>query len=151
MDQEADKVYLFRPFVAGDLNFVANSWGSSYYKGALYQRHLSPEEFHKHHRPIRDKFFANPNGAIIICASRSDENIIIGWAAVEKPEAAGLILHYVYVKQAFKGWGIANELIERALPERPILYTHLTERADKIMYSNGDGRFKDFYYSPHLT
>lgn len=142
---------MFRPFVKGDLNFVSNSWGSSYYKGASYQKHLTPDEFHKHHRPIRDKFFANPSGAIIVCASKSDENIIIGWAAVEKPEANALILHYVYVKQAFKGWGIANELVERALPERPVLFTHLTERAERIMYSSPNNKFQDFYYCPHLT
>ncbi len=149
-NKEADKVYFFRPFTPDDLNFVSNSWGSSYYKGANYHKHFSPDEFHAHHRPIRDRFFKNDCGAIIVCCSKEDPNIIIGWIAVEKPKnASGLILHYLYVKQAFKGWGIARELIGAALPSRPVMVTHLTERADRIMYAKSK-EFEEFYLTPHI-
>lgn len=153
MRQEAveSKAYFFRPYIENDIPFIQSSWASSYYKGARYNELLTPEEFHLHHRPIREAFFKRGSSAVIICASIEDQDLIIGWIAVEKPKSSpGLILHYLYVKQAFKGEHIASELIGRALPTEPIMFTHLTEKAAKLM--NKDlKRFNNYFYAPHLT
>lgn len=148
MSEEA--AVTFRPFLLDDLNFISNSWGSSYYKGADNHLFFSPDEFHEHHRPIREKFFDNPRGSVIVCCAKETPSLIIGWIAVEKPkECSGMILHYLYVKQAFKSEGIAKELLKRALPTTPVIFTHLTEKASRILDSKRE-RFKDYYFRPHI-
>lgn len=139
--------YTFRSYVETDIPFIQSSWGSSYYKGAFYKRYLSPQDFHKHHRPIRERFFERDGTAVIVCCATDNPDLIIGWIAVEKPkESRGLILHYVYVKQAFKGEKISNELIKRALPDKPVMVTHMTERALNIM----ERKKIEYFYAPHL-
>lgn len=140
--------YIFRPYIAKDLNFIRDSWGKSYYKGGDFSKHLSPEAFHRHHRPIRDGILGRPNLAIIVCASREDNDQLIGWIAVEVLHGTlQLIVHYVYVKQLYKGERIASELFERAVKTRPIFFSHMTDKALRILAKKSKD---DFYYAPHL-
>lgn len=148
-----DKPYYFRAYSEMDVPFIQNSWGTSYYHGLDSHKLLSSDEFHKRHRPIRERFLNNPDATIIVCCSKEDKDLIIGWIGVEKPETSrGLILHYLYVKHAFKNEGIATELLQMALPDRPVLYTHLTNQAKKILFKHkGSGRFERFIHLPHIV
>ena len=143
---EADSAFSLRPYRESDLNFIQNSWGTSYYKGADYVLFMSPKEFHAQHRPIRDKILKKPSAVAIVACDPNDEDLILGWILVEKPPTEGLILHYLYVKEAFKGEGISEELIKKALPDRPIFVSHMTDKARKII-GKKKKYFKDFYYA----
>lgn len=147
MDAAAGSI-MFRPSDPEDHAFLQSSWASSYYKGSNAHKYLSPTDFHAFHRPLRDRFFAKPNTAVIVCTPDDDRWLILGWIAVEKIDA-GLILQYLYVKSAFKGQGIAAELIKRAIPTTPVFYTHMTERASRIM-SKKSAQFQGFRHIPHL-
>ncbi len=148
---ETEKAYFFRPYTKDDIPFIQNSWGNSYYKGALYCDFMSPKEFHFHHRPIRERFFEKPTAAVIVCVATNDTNLIIGWAAVEKPlKTNAMILHYVYVKEAFKKEGISTELLSMSLGKVDLVFlTHVTERAAKIM-NRRSHKFTNFWFTPHL-
>lgn len=146
---DADSLFIIRPYKTEDLNFVKHSWGSSYYKGADYVTFLSPKEFNSKHRQIRDEILHRPNIAILIACSKRDEDLILGWILVEKPKSDGIIFHYIYVKEAFKGEGISDKLMKKALPNKPILVTHMTDRARKIIRKKKD-HFKDFEYHSEL-
>jgi len=148
MDGEADPI-IFRAYNGDDLPFLHDSWGSSYYKGSSAHKLLPPSEFHQFHRPIRERFFAKPNTCVIICADAKDPWHIIAWIAIEQIPS-GLILQYLYVKSAYKGQGIAKQLIKRALPTQPVFYTHLTDRAARIM-SKKHEQFLSFKMVPHLV
>jgi hypothetical protein len=142
---EAD--YTLRPYKAEDLNFIQNSWGSSYYKGADYTDFMSPQEFNKQHRPIRENILKRPTATAIIACDAKDEDLILGWILIEKPKTSGLLLHYLYVKEAFKGEGVADALLNKTLIETPILVTHMTDKARKILRKKKDD-FKNFFYAP---
>lgn len=150
-----DPAYFFRPYKHSDINFIHNSWGLSYFQGGGNYVLLTPQEFHEFHRPIRDKILNSPRVAIIVACAKEDPELIIGYSIVEKPkESNGLILHYVYTKQAFKREGIATELIKRSCVERPILYTHSTIIAGKIINkfkALGRKELERFLFCPHLT
>lgn len=154
MEADDNVPYTFRPHLINDLPFLHSSWGKSYYEGVNGHKLLSPEEFHIHHRPIREKILSRPNVAIIICASKEDLGHIIGYIIVEKPpQSRGLILHYIYVKQVFKREGIAHKLIQMAITERPVLYTHSTIIAGKIVNkfkARGREELERFFHAPHL-
>lgn len=139
----------FRAYTDDDVPFLHNSWGSSYYKGSSAHLVLTPEEFHSYHRPIRERFFSKPNATVIVAANPEDSWEIAAWIAVERCPSA-LILQYLYVKSAFKGHGLASQLIKRALPSTPILYTHMTERASRIMAKNYS-KYRGMRHVPHLV
>lgn len=147
------KAYFFRPYEPDDIPFIQSSWGHSYYDGVNGNRFLNPQEFHNRHRPIRERILNKPNVAIIICCAKEAPSLIIGYAILEKPSGTqAIILHYLYVKQAFKTEKIAVDLILQ-IKDRPVLYTHSTIKANKIM-----NRFKlekrkeleRFLFAPHL-
>lgn len=140
--------YSLRPYRNDDIPFIQSSWGSSYYQGGGYQRLMSPQLFHHYHRPIRESFFDRPCSSVSIICATEDPSLIMAWLAWEKPEDEDcVILHFLYVKQAFKGEGLAKELLSSFKDQKPILYTHLTEQAEKIIEKK---RLK-YFYCPHLT
>ena len=144
---EAEKSYFFRPYTSDDVSFIHSSWGKSYFSGACYNLSYSPQELEEFHRPLRDKFFASPTATVIICASKEEPTLIIGWIAVENANI--FTLHYVYVKSVFKDEGIALDMIKAVVPEGPVIYTHLTEKAHKILLRRKD-QFRNFYPAPYL-
>lgn len=143
------KEYTFRPYKESDLNFIMSSWGHSYYKGYPYQYMLAPKDFHLFHRSLRENIAKRPTVATIICSAIIDPDLIIGWVMVEKPENfPGLIMHYLYVKEAFKGRGIAGELFKSVAPiVGPIFYSHKTERMERII--KGHDKYRRCAYVPH--
>jgi hypothetical protein len=151
MDIDAAGSIVFRPFQKDDLAFVLDSWGKSFYSGCKSHKSLSPEEFHSFHRPIRERFFSKPNTCVIVAAEpHNDQWLIMGWIAVENIPS-GLILQYIYVRKTFKKeFKIAEQLIKRALPTSPVFYTHLTDRAARIIGSKPE-KFQGFQYLPSLV
>ena len=141
---------VFRPYLPSDRHFIESSWASSYYAASRIKDLLSPDDFHAFHRPLRARFFERPTAAVIVCASPDDSDHILGWVAVEVlPNTA--VLHYVYVKSTYRrDYGIAGQLLQRALPPGPVLYTHFTPRAAQIM-STHRAQFGDYRFCPHLT
>lgn len=149
---KAELPYTFRPYTEADIPFLQSSWGTSYYKGANYIEFLTPQEFHATHRPIRECFFMRPTATAIVCAATSDENTILGWVALERPtESSGIIVHYLYVKDAFREQGIGTDLLSMATREfdGPRLFTHKTHRASVIMQKKREN-FKNYFFYPHL-
>lgn len=142
-----EKAYFFRPYEPSDINFIHSSWGRSYYKGANYIRSMSPTEFNEHHRPIRDKLLASKKSIIIVCASKMDPSLIIGWVMIEPRDTIGKIVHYLYVKEAFKREGIGAELLS-LLKEDQVIISHLTDKAERIL--NHSNRYKHYRFLPHL-
>lgn len=139
----------FRTHTEEDLPFLHSSWGSSYYDGTQAKKYLNPDEFHAYHRPIRERFFERRTKHITICTPDDDAWHILGWAATEQ-RANCQILHYLYVKSAFKCQGIAEALLKRACPKGPILFTHLTDRAARIM-AKKHSEFEGFIHVPNLV
>ena len=149
---KAEAPYTFRPYSKDDIPLIQSSWGTSYYKGGSYIQALTPQEFHATHRPIRECFFMRPTATAIVCAATSDQTTILGWIALEKPvESPGVILHYLYVKEAFREQGIGTELLEMAKKEfnGPVMFTHKTHRASIIMQKKRP-IFKEYMFFPHL-
>jgi hypothetical protein len=146
----------FRTHTDADLPFIHSSWASSYYDGTHAKKYLTPNEFHTYHRQIRERYLARSNKQVLVCTPDDDHWHIIGWIATETIPSA-VILHYLYVKALFrskddddKGPTIAAQLLKRAIQTSPVVYTHLTEHAAKIIASKSE-QFNQFKYIPHIT
>jgi hypothetical protein len=152
MTTEAGDGLVYRSYCEDDIAFIRSSWANSYYKGSSSNKAISPEDFHKFHRPLIDRFFSRETATVIICHAEGEENLIIAWIAVEVL-STHLVIHYVYVKNTFKceGFHISTKLVEKVnAKNKPIIFTHLTDKAIKIMQSNQQ-KYKRFIYIPHLT
>ena len=148
-----DSPYLFRPYNDSDVAFIHSSWGMSYYQGGQGHAQVQPDEFHQYHRPIRDRVLSNPNATAIVCVSKEDPSTILGWILVEKNQDPYMRLHYLYVKGSLQGEGLGRKLMEMALPVRPVIYTHSTQKARRIMKENwkaNKNEYDRFFFCPHL-
>lgn len=141
-----EKEYFFRPYIQSDVPFIQNSWAQSYYGGDGFKEHINPLEFNTYHRPFREEFLKRPTAAVIICCSKEDPDLIIGWIALEKKKT-GIYMHYIYVKHTFQREGIGKELFNHVKDIRPVYMTHLTLKADRIIDCH-KSLFKEFYYEP---
>lgn len=147
MGLEADSDLVYRPYTVDDVPFIYSSWGSSYYKGSnSHKQNLSPKEFHTLHRPAIDQFFSRPTATTIVVHQAGEPWVIIGWIAVEVLDTK-LVIHYIYIKSDFRRRGILWGLISSIDQGKPIIYTHLTDRAAKIMARN-QSKYKRFTYLP---
>lgn len=146
-----EAAYKIRPYKAEDIPFIQSSWGSSYYKGVHYRYLIGPEEFHQFHRPIRERFFLRRGSTVMVCCASENEDLIMAWLAIERPQFTELlILHYLYVKEAFKGEKLATALLNSLTHKGEIFFTHSTERLEKIMNRNFE-KYSKHVYAPHLT
>jgi hypothetical protein len=142
-----EAVHKLRSYRTTDIPFIQNSWASSYYKGAEYDKLMSPQEFNDQHRPVREFLLRQPTVTAIVACDQNDHDLILGWALIERPlKIKGLFLHYIYIKEAFKNEGLAKDLIEKSLPEPPIMVTHMTDKARKIIKA----KKPDFVYAKDL-
>lgn len=96
----------FRKATPEDLKFVRHSWFESYRKGGK-----APDtriEFYDHGQNwIMKQAFRR--GQVIVAYATEVPDEICGWTCVE-----GEVLHYVYVKHAYRRLGIATELAKKA-------------------------------------
>jgi len=153
---DESKEYYFRAYNADDLSFISSSWGKCYYNTSVYSKLMSPQDFHAYHRPIRSNILSSKDCTIIVISAKNDPLLIVAWMCIEIPPSnQGMILHFIYVKEAFRGMGLAKELLamlEKHFDNKKnknVMYTHLTHRGSKILKSKQES-FSNYYYTPHL-
>lgn len=138
-----------RPYSINDIPFIRSSWANSFYKGNDANKLIPPHDFHLRHRSIIDRFFMRPNATILVCCSRLDPELILGWLAVELMPSI-TIVHYIYVKFVFKSTDMGRQLLLKLPQDKPFVITHMTEKAAKIMAHKHDD-FKVWNYLPHMS
>lgn len=93
-----------RPAVDSDLSFFFSSTLQSYFYSSPTIRGLLPSVYYPAHKALLYKLLARSK--LEMACSAEDLNIILGFALTE-----GLDVHYMYVKRAFRRFGIARELL----------------------------------------
>ena len=91
-----------------DINFIFHSWLKSYRNSQVVRNLNNSVYYTEHHKVIEHT--AKSAMFIIACAA-SDPLHLYGWACAEMIDGV-FCLHYVYVKHAFRGLGIASILIQ---------------------------------------
>lgn len=143
MDELGTEDIVLRPFIPDDKAFVTQSWMRSYWDGAIARDHrIAPPTYNLYQRRIIDDIVARPNAVGVIAHPQGDVDVIIGWIIFEVDDPLRVV-HYIYVKEAFRRLGIAKRILSATVND--FSYTHLTERARKIM----DGR-RNYNYNPWL-
>lgn len=113
---------ILRPANESDKNFLLSTWLKSYYvHGNAYRKPNQTIYYKEHQEFIKRKL---ESCIVTIATTTEDETQIIGYI-VNDPECT----HYLYVKNLFRGFGIAKKLMEGN--KRPT-YSHHTSYSDQV-------------------
>lgn len=117
---------------ATDLPLIFSSWLKSYRKSDFGKR-FTNEIYFDGHKKVIERVLARSK--VVIAGDVDDPTQIYGWVCFEENPVR--VLHYVYVKQAYRALGIASLLIERFIPG-PCAHSHEGMQL-------GDGSYFDPY------
>lgn len=140
----SEQVIRIRSLQYGDRNFILNSWLKSYRNSPATDRMENAAYYYEQSRVIND--FLDHCPVIIACDPKDPSNIF-GYLVYQFIDGY-FVLHYIYVKHAFRSKGVGKYLVERAgfkVGEDTAFYTHHTKAANKMAY-----KFR-FVYNPYLT
>lgn len=120
-----------------DKNFIYSTWLQNYKYSSYFAKRIKPHVFFTGHQKIIDHLIAKPIKVLIACPKNDDETIC-GYIAYEfkndKP-----ILHFIFIKEAFREMGIAKNLLKAAKIETPTFtFTHWTFPIDELVRVHPD-------------
>lgn len=142
---------MIRPASRPDVSFICSSWLKSFRDSAFAAGCPNSLYYYSHHKLLE---VILPRAVVAVATDPSDPDLIVGWACAEGQPGA-LILHYVYVKHRFRGFGVARRLVEALLAGAgspgQVFYTHLTRRGAEIARRWKDDRKEPaMAYNPYL-
>lgn len=118
--------------------FILDSWLRSYYGNSDFAECISNAVFFNKHKALANKLLDRGHARLAVDAEAPE--IILGYIVFEQG-----VVHYLYVKKAFQGFGIAKTLLmENGFFEGTII-THLTHAGRKLQLRCG------FVYSPYFN
>lgn len=140
--QPAPPVTLRVPCSERELNFVRNSWLLSFKKArpariryddtghvTSHRQMPWPEYVVLQNRRI-NATLARPTVTTLLAESRQVPGTLCGWSCVEAT-SGGVVVHYVYVAQAFRRFGVARALLA-GLEHGAASYSHWTPVVDAL-------------------
>jgi hypothetical protein len=132
-----------RSATEADVPFIFNSWLKSYRSSNFCKAVSNPVYFEFQHKAIEKLL---QRSQVFMLCSAEDESQVFGYIVCEEVEQIP-ILHYCYVKFAFRNMGLCNMLLKHAKLDKSKggFYTHDTHAATKVF-----GKSK-FVYNPYLA
>lgn len=119
----------------GDLPFIANSW-VRHYAHSSTAKMIDPTIYFEEQSRLIDRLAQRSR--FVIAANRHDPRQIFGWlcgerVTVDADRWAALmmpVVHYLYVKDAYRGFGIGRRLVAEFTGGAPLVFTHAGGRGD---------------------
>lgn len=101
-----------------DLKFVYATWLKGLYFGNDWFREIDQDIYFKAYHKVIERILAKPKALVWVAHLIEDPDVILGYSVTEGP-----ILHFVFVKEAWRRMGLACDLI----PDTTNTVTHLTK------------------------
>ena len=121
-----------------DLNFIFSCWLRSYRHASQFAKKISNDIFYKFHHKLIEGIIIR-GAQIRIAHPVGDPDTILGFSCLEMWQEKPVV-HFVYIKKAFRNMGIAKKLVW----ETEGFFTHLTENLELYRHPN-------FLYNPYLV
>lgn len=136
----------------GDLGFIFGTWRDTFRESqwaGVIPNHLYRETMDETIRGLLAR-----GAKVLVATNPSDASHLVGFVCYEAPSDHPPVLHYIFVKDAFRGYGAGKQLLERAGFDRqlPFHYTHrttlLTRRVKGGQFSPAIARRKEAPTAP---
>lgn len=118
--RETRELIRFRYYRDSDENFVYSTWLNALYFGNLWFGQIPEKIFNYNYRQFIKKILSTDGVLCCIVCLREDEDVILGYSVSNGND----ILHWIYIKEAWRKKGIAKLLI----PDTVKTITHLTQQ-----------------------
>lgn len=116
---------ILRQATAADLDLIVGTWQHSYGAAFWGDKKVRMGDFKRGHKKVIAKCV--DQWPVICAVAAAAPHVILGWAC----GGAGL-LHYVYVKDRFRGDGICRRLTqELGCDSGPVTVTHFTSPMER--------------------
>lgn len=112
-----------------DQAFVYATFLRGLYYGSSWYGTINKKSFMDNYPAVLDKILEKDNTQLKIACLSQDENVILGYCIVEGP-----VLHWIAVKEAWRGQGIAKKLLAGSEITH---VTHLTKVGSLISKQKG--------------
>lgn len=136
---------LIRNFNKDDTAFVFQSWLKDYRRNSQFAKRIRSSDFFQYHHKILERIFERETSQTLIACDPETPKVIWGYITIEKVPGLDLI-HYIYVKDSFRGYGIGGKLLkESGFSPNKIIYTHETYWLKNVVE-----KYKKARYIPYL-
>ncbi len=95
----------------GDVAFVFSTWLWSYRRNSDFARAMHWKVFMHYHRKVLERITSRPSCRLLVAHQPGNRDIIYGYMVVESGIADRDVVHYIFVKEAWRRFGIATSLI----------------------------------------
>lgn len=116
----------FRPANESDIPFIIDSWLKAYLKSP-HNKLLHKDVYFTEHRRAIEQLELN----ITVCCNPEFETQLYGYTAFTKKSYS--VLHFIYVKQTYRGFKIASKLIDNIELMPTVFTTHYTEAGGEFL------------------
>lgn len=103
-----------RLFVESDRGFVFHSWLKSF-KNSHYAGVIPMHHYYKVYTEALNDILSREGTEVVVATNPEESDArheIFGWCCAERGPGHPPVLHYIYMKQAFRHNGIAKEMLQ---------------------------------------
>lgn len=118
---------IIRPKTHEDHDFIFSSWLKDFLDHSDFAHNIPRNIYFAFHKKIIEKILSRPSVIVLIAAARSEKDVVLGYLVTERLPKLKL-MHYVYVKEGFRNFGICKKLFIEApfLIDDSVHISHLT-------------------------
>lgn len=128
------KLWKLRQSRDEDQSFIFSSWLKSYRNCSVAAGIPNTIYFDKQHATI-SRLLEKPTTLAIVACDPNDESTIYGYIIAEL-DASDMVLHWIYTKHSFRGFGLARALVDEIATvkvDRTYYTTRTRQASDKEM------------------
>jgi len=130
-----------RALQENDINFILSTWLRNYKFSSYFAKPIKNATFYAWHEQVIKRILSRPTTRANVCCSTDDDNLILGYSITEQ-QGDIPVIHYVYVKKAFRQFGIAKALLDGNPGKAE--FTHMTFEYDWIKE-----KYPELEYNPY--
>ncbi len=124
-----DSRWNIRSAVGDDLPFIYGTWAQSYRYDSLIGKGCRNSIFFPEYNKVIDYILDQDDTQVLVAHLPAEPNVILGYFVCQPS-----VIHYVYVKEAFRKEGIAKSLFQ-ASGGQGVYYTHRTKALVPLVLS----------------
>lgn len=112
-----------------DIPFIYSTWLKSFKQDSSTGTSMRKTVFMKDYVKVIDAILQDPNTTVFVACKLDEPNIILGYMVF----GPNRVFHYIFVKEAFRLFGIARTLFKSNQVDGESFCTHQTRTAAQII------------------
>ena len=124
-------LFALRHGTSADQDIIEASWIDTMRHASPHTRGIPSDVFKPHQRQVIRRLV--PRCAVLIACLKDDPEVVLGYCVHELRDDRPVV-HFVYVKERFRGAGIATALVASATRGRPFSASHYTDALWSLLH-----------------